>query len=147
MIPPVSPVEILAVLLIELLFGLGFNRLVEWAQGNKVWDVSLSVVIGVSVTLAIPTAWWLQRDLAFWQVTGLLVACFGASGLPMIIGSTRRTVRESHKRRTWPTAAAQARDDALMELSALADGIAGKQVGDAQAVNRLHQVIGTLKSV
>lgn len=151
---PVSPVEILTVLLIELLFSIGYDHLAAWAQGNRIWHTSISVVIGVAVTLAIPTAWWWPRDLAFWQAVSLLTACFAASGLPMIVGSARRTVRESHKPHAWPTKARQAREDAVMELSALAHEIAGETRENRLTVqhlpdyvNRLHQVIGTLKSV
>lgn len=35
---------IFLVLLVELLFGLGFNKLVEWAHQHKLWHVSVSVV-------------------------------------------------------------------------------------------------------
>lgn len=145
--PPVSPAEIAAIIFAEALFGIGFNRLVEWAHLNKLWDVSISVVMGVTVTVLIPTLTWWRVTMDFWLAAALLSACFAASGTPMIIGSMRRTVEESHKRRPWPTAAAQARDNAVMDLTMLADQVANEQLVNAKVVHQLHQVIGTLKSV
>jgi len=141
--PPIPPAEIAAVILAEVLLGIGYNRLVAWVHLHNIWHVSVSVVIGVAATLLIPTlAWPALREAGL-----LLTACFAASGLPMIIGSTRRTVEESHKRRPWPTAAAQAQDAAVMDLNLLADQVAGKNIENAQVVNNLHRIIGTLKSV
>ena len=147
MISPIPPAEIAAVLLAELLFGMLFNRLVEWAHFHRLWDVSISVTMGVAVTVVIPVIAWWRITLDFWLAAILLTACFASSGTPMIIGSMQRRAAESHKRRPWPTAAAQARDDALMDLNLLAEQIASKKVTDAQAVNGLHKVIGILKSV
>jgi hypothetical protein len=136
-------------LLVELLFGIGYNELVAWWQKHSLIHVSYQVVIGVAATLTIAGAGMFASEMKFWQAMVYLVAFFGASGLPMISGSNRRSVKEkeSHKARPWPTAALQARDGAVMDLSALAEQVANKKVTDAQAVNRLHQVIGTLKSV
>ena len=145
--PPIFPIEITAVVLAEMLFGLAFNRLVEWVHLHKLWDVSLSVVMGVAATVIIPAAFWWKETLAFWQAAGLLTMCFAASGAPIIIGSLRRNVAESHKRRPWPTAAAQARDAAVMDLNLLADRIANKEIAEAQMVNSLHRIIGILVSV
>ena len=145
--PPVSPAEIVAVILAELLFGIGFNRLVTWAHLHKIWHVSISVVIGVTATVLIPTLTWWRISLDFWLAAALLTACFAASGTPMIIGSMQRSIAESHKRRPWPTAALQARDAAVMDLSLLADLVANQETDNAKVVHQLHQVIGTLKSV
>lgn len=74
----------------------------------------------------------------------------------MIVGSMRRTVREKDhkKRRPWPTAAMRVRDDVVMELSSMAHEIADRAKANELSVrdlpdyvNRLHGVIGTLKSV
>ena len=106
---PVSPAEIVAVILAELLFGIGFNAFVVWEQDHPLWPTALNVVIGTAVTVLIPTlAWW-----PIWKISLLLTVCFAASGLPMFIGSARRKVISSHKRHAWPTAAAQARDNAV----------------------------------
>lgn len=154
---PFPPVEIVTgVYLSEALFGIGYNKLVEYAHQHRLWDVSISVTIGVTVTLIIPVAAWYALDLAVWQTALLFVGCFVFSGSPMIVGSLRRTVAESqtHKARPWPTRAAQARDDAIMSLTTLAEEIsdmtrAGKLTLQhlPDVVNKLHRIIGTLKSV
>lgn len=153
MFSPISPTEILAILLTEFLFGVGYNQLVAWGQ-DRLWHVSISVVVGVAVTLAIPAAVWWGTSLDFWKTATLLTLCFAASGAPMVYGSMQRTVKSSHKRRPWPTAALRARDDAIMQLSSLAHEISDEaRQGTLKAghlpdyVNRLHEVIGTLKSV
>lgn len=147
------PLEIVLVALVEFLFGLGYNALVVWAFRHRLMHVSLSVVIGVAVTLLIPTVVWFDHPMPFWQCGGLLLICFAASGTPMIVGSTRRTVNNK-RRRPWPNSALRAKEDAVMELSAMAHEIAGKAKANQLTlqdlpdyVNRLHGVIGILKSV
>lgn len=152
----ILPLEIAMVLLLELLFGLGYNNLVAYWAKHHMMHVSWTVVIGVAGTLFFPSVIWFDATFAFWQTGILLGACFTASGIPMIVGSQNRTVREkdNKKRRPWPTAALRVRDDVVMELSAMAHEIAEKakqsklSVQDLpDYVNRLHGVIGTLKSV
>jgi hypothetical protein len=143
MFPPTLPI----VLLVELLFGLGYNRLVAWGHERGIWHVSFSVVIGVAVTLIVEVVFWWNLPMTGWQGALLTFGCFAASGLPMVAGSQLRTVKESHRRHEWPTAAAHARDDAVMDLELLADQVANKKITDASAVNKMHQIVGTLKSV
>lgn len=152
----IAPMEILLVLSVELLFGVGYNALVAWAHFHKIWHVSVSVAIGVTITLLLPVAVWFDREMVFAQAGMLLAACFTASGIPMIVGSARRTVQEKDqkKRRPWPTAAMRIRDNVVMELASMAHEIAEKAknqeltVSDLpDYVNRLHGIIGTLKSV
>jgi hypothetical protein len=152
----IIPLEIAIVLLLELLFGIGYNVLVAYWMKHQMMHVSWTVVIGVTGTLLFPSIIWFDATLAFWQMGVLLGLCFAASGIPMIVGSQNRTVKEkdSKKRRPWPTAALRVRDDVVMELSAMAHEIAEKakqsklSVQDLpDYVNRLHGVIGTLKSV
>jgi hypothetical protein len=154
MFPQVSPTSIAAVLLAESLFGVGYNLLVDWAHENRIWHVSVSVVIGVAVTVLIPTAAWYRADMPFWMAGALFLACFGSSGIWMVIGSTRRSVAKSHKRQGLPRSAAKTRDVIVMDVSALAGEIAdrakaGKLVaGDLpHYVHQLHQVVGALKSM
>lgn len=155
MIPHFPPaLEIAIVFLVEFLFGIAFNQLVHWAQGNRIWHVAVSVVIGVFVTAVIPVLFWWNISLEFWQYCLLMGVCFAGSGLPMIYGSTRRTVAKSHKRKRWPTAALRVRDEVVMDLSSLAHEIADKAkmneltVRDLpDYVNRLYSAIGALKSV
>ena len=152
----INPLEIGFVLLMELLFGLGYNGLVAYWMKNRLMHVSATVAIGVTGTLLIPAASWFDREMPFWFSGILLMLCFTASGTPMIVGSMRRTVQEkdNKKRRPWPTAAMRVRDDVVMELASMAHEIAEKaKLGKLTVqdlpdyVNRLHGVIGTLKSV
>jgi len=152
----VIPTEIAVIILLELLYGFGYNQLVAYWMKNNLMHVSWSVVIGVAGTLLIPALFWFDTIMPFWQSLLFLLACFAASGTPMIVGSMQRTVQEkdNKKRKPWPVAASRARDDAVMELNAMANEIA-KSVKDNDLhvqdlpdyVNRLHYVIGTLKSV
>ena len=152
----IIPQEVIIVLLIELLYGFGYNALVAWAHEHKLVHVSVSVAIGVAGTLLIPAAIWFNREMNFWHAGLLLLACFTASGAPMIVGSMRRTVsrKDDKKRRPWPNEAKKVRDLVVMDLSAMAHEIADQAkngkltVSDLpDFVDRLHTVIGTLKSV
>lgn len=152
----INPLKVAVVLLVEFLFGLGYNALVAWAHEHKLMHVSVSVVVGVSGTLLIPALVWFGNEMPFWMSGILLVGCFAASGVPMIAGSMRRTVtvKDNKKRRPLPNAAMKIRDEAVMELAMMAHEIAdsAKQneltVRDLpDFVNRLHSVIGMLKSV
>lgn len=150
----IMPLEIALVFLIELLFGLGYNALVAYAFKHRLMHVSLSVVIGVALTLVIPALFWFDRSMPFWEAGLLLLVCFAGSGVPMIIGSTRRTVKDKKKRRPLGNAALRIRDEVVMDLSTLAYEIADKAKANELTVrdlpdyvNRLHCVIGTLKSV
>ncbi len=158
--PPFPPLmEIALVVLAEFVFGLGYNTLVALA-GRRYpaayrLMVSLSVALGVATTLVLPAVFWWGRTQATWQWAAIFLLCFAGSGLPMIGGSLKRNMAgDSHRRREWPTAARRARDEAVMELSALAEEVHEKaRTDDLKAttlislVHRLHQVIGTLKSV
>lgn len=152
----INPLKVVLVLLVEFLFGLGYNALVAWAHGHKLMHVSLSVAIGVAGTLLIPAVMWFDHEMKFWAAGILLVACFAASGVPMIAGSMRRTVsaKDRKKRRPLPNAAMRVRDEAVMELAAMAHEIAEQAKANELTVrdlpdyvNRLHGVIGMLKSV
>lgn len=154
--PDLTPMSIALVALIEFVFGIGYNALVAFAHDHKLMHVSLSVAIGVAVTLLVPAAAWFDVAMPFWQAGILLALCFAASGVPMIVGSTRRHVlrKDDKKRRPWPNAALKVRDDAVMELSAIAHDIAEKSKTGRLSLNdlpdtvhRLHGVIGILKSV
>ena len=153
----IATLEVVLVLMVEVLFGVGFNALVAWARTHRLWHVSVSVAVGVAGTMVVPAVMWPSVEVEFWRAGLLLLMCFVGSGVPMIVGSTRRSVDESKdrkKRRPWPNAALQARDAAVMELSSLAHEIAEDAKENRIAVldlpdyvNRLHGVIGTLKNV
>lgn len=150
------PLEIAAVLLMELLFGLGYNALVAYWLKNRLMHVSVTVAIGVGFTLLFPAVAWFWKPYPFWQTGLILLTCFAASGTPMIAGSMRRTVQEkdNKKRRPLGNAAMRIRDEAVMELSALAHDIADKSKRNTLSlqdlpdyVDRLHGLIGSLKSL
>lgn len=72
-----------------LLFGIGYNLLIAWAEktGFIKGYTSLFVVAGVCVTVAATSV----VDLPFALITG---GAFIASGTPMIVGSMIRHKRE-----------------------------------------------------
>lgn len=153
MTPPISP-TFAAVILMEILFGFGFNRLAHWGQDKGLWHVSLSVVMGVTGTLAIPTAAWWRESFPVWIAALVTVACFAGSGLPMIIGSMHRSVAKSHKRKGLPNTAARIRDEVVLDLHVLADRLVLKaksnelKSGDlAECIHQVHQLIGQLRSM
>ena len=80
---------ILAVLLGLILFGIGYNFLVDWMSSKKYAEgyMSLLVAFGVFGTLV---------GLSFisWPIAILCLAGFVASGLPMIVGSIARYMRK-----------------------------------------------------
>jgi hypothetical protein len=95
---------ILAVFLGLLLFGIGYNAFVAWAErkGYTEGYLSLVVAFGVAVTLA---------GVAVLNIEAALIAllCFVASGTPMIAGSIWRYLqkREAEKH----AMIAEAKDD------------------------------------
>lgn len=86
---------ILAVFGALVVFGIGYNAFVAWAErkGYTEGYLSLVVALGVAVTLA---------GIAVLNIEAALLAlgAFAASGTPMIIGSIWRYLRrraEAHK--------------------------------------------------
>jgi len=82
--------ELAAVLMGLLLFGIGYNWFVTRLEqgGHDRGYTSLLVVVGVMVTLAgalVVVGWWAVLVVAL---------CFVASGTPMIVGSIARYTRE-----------------------------------------------------
>ena len=149
-------IEIAVVILAEFIFGWLYDALISWAESQEIYEpyVSFSVVLGVLVTIAIPTGLWWARPYFGWQWAILLVIAFIGSGAMMIVGSLQRNAKNSHKRRPWPTAARHARDDVVMDLSAMAsEATLSAERGEitpaliVRMVHRLHQAIGILKSV
>lgn len=142
--PPVFP--LLLCLAVLAMFGIGFNALVAWVNRKRAWPVSFSVVIGVLVTLAAPTVFFWNYEFHFWQAGAVYLASFAASGIPMVYGNVLRQTK-SHKRRRLPTSAIQVRDSVVMELHAMIEKIVKKEAEVADLVHRLHEVIGSLKSL
>jgi len=65
--PEINAIEILLTLVVEILFGVGFNALVAWAHENKLWHVSVSVAVGVAGTIIVPAVMWFGVDLLYRQ--------------------------------------------------------------------------------
>lgn len=148
------PTEIALVLLVELLFGIGYNALVALAFRHRLLHVSISVVIGVLGTLLFPALAWFDLSMPFWRSGLLLLACFAASGTPMVLGSMRRTMqKDDKKRRKIGNTAGRVRDEVVMDLNALARDIAEKSKDNTvmqdlpDYVNRIHRLIGSLKTL
>ena len=136
------------IVLLELLFGIGFNQLVDWAHRYNLWHVSVSVVFGVIGTLFIPSVAFLHLEIPFWLASIVFALCFTASGIPMIVGGTRRTVKEkSHHRRPLPNSAMRVRDDVVMEIKSILDKIVNGGVEVVKVVNDLHEIVGKLKNL
>lgn len=136
------------VILVELLFGLDFNLLVDWAHRHHIWHVSVSVSLGVAGTLIIATVGFYGVTVPFWADSLLLTACFVGSGLPMVIGSTRRTVqKKDHRRRPLNNGVARIRDDVTMDMNAHIEKIVAREMDLAELVHIMHKWIGALKSM
>lgn len=135
------------IVLVELLFGIGFNQLVDWAHRHNLWHVSVSVIFGVAGTLVIPTITLMHVAMHFWQASLVFTVCFVASGIPMIVGGTRRTVKESHHRRPLPNSAMRVRDDVVMQIKSILEKIVNGGVEVVKVVHDLHEIVGKLKSL
>lgn len=144
---PESPVNPLTALYIaESLFGVCYAGLIHWiaVNGYLSGSTAYQVVIGDAVTLLIE---WAFIPAAWSPV--VTFTCFIFSGLPMVISYLiRHEARvESHKRKIITGAGARVRDYVVMDLSALADDMAAERTTNASNVHRVHQAIGTLKSL
>lgn len=143
--PPVFP--LLFDLALLVCFGFGFNALVAWVNRKRAWPVSFSVVIGVAVTLLVPTATFLHTRLAMWQAGLVYLVCFAASGIPMIFGNVQRQTNKSHKARRLGNHAARVRDDVVMNIESMMNEIVNGGVAVEKVIHRLHQAVGSLKSL
>lgn len=147
-IPPHFPTPLLAIcLLVLVLFGIGFNKFTHWIETRRVWPVSLTVAIGVSVTMLVPTVMFLNLQLFFWQSSLVYLISFTASGGPMIWGNVHRHVNRMHKARPLSNRVMRVRDEVVMDLSAMAEEIVQNEAQVAKVVHRIHKNIGSLKSL
>ena len=51
------------ILLLELLFGIGFNQLVEWAHQHNLWHVAVSVICGTDFRTRSSCESWQQQSV------------------------------------------------------------------------------------
>lgn len=80
--------QVIAVICLLILFGIGYNHFEEWAErrGYTEGYLSLVVALGVLGTL-------IALAILSWQSALLALICFIASGTPMIIGSIIRYLK------------------------------------------------------
>jgi hypothetical protein len=143
--PPVFP--LLFCLSFLALFGVGFNAFVGWVNKRRIWPVSFSVVIGVAVTLLVPTVVFGSKQLFVWQSALVYLIGFVASGVPMIAGNVLRETNGTHKVRRLGNHATKVRDEVVFDLNAMMDEIVNGGVAVEKVLWRLHQAIGSLKSL
>jgi ACR3 family arsenite efflux pump ArsB len=72
------------------MYGIAFNYFVDQLNGRKDGYLSLLVAAGVGVTL-------IGVAIISWQAAVLVLACFTASGIPMIIGEISRNIQMREK--------------------------------------------------
>lgn len=77
------------VVLALVLFGIFYNQVVAWLDRSWYMEgyLSLIVALGVFITL-------LGAAVISWQAALLVLVCFTASGLPMIVGSIFRYAKQ-----------------------------------------------------
>ena len=72
------------------MFGCAYNYFVGALNGKKDGYLAMLVAAGVAMTL-------LGVAIVSWQAAVLVLACFAASGIPMIIGEVSRSVNMREK--------------------------------------------------
>lgn len=145
---PFPLLSLVTMCLVLFVFGLVFNQFVAWANKRRLMPVSMQVVIGVGMTLAVPTAFFLQVEAPFWKAALTYVLAFASSGIPMVYGNVRRHTSKDHKKvRRLGNHAAKVRDEVVMDLKATIVKIVAKEAEVVDVVHTLHQVIGSLKSL
>ncbi len=95
------------------MFGISFNYFVGALEEKKDGILAQLVVAGVGVTL-------IGVAIISWKAAVLVLACFAASGIPMIVGENIRSImlREKSKRIMRQIAEADAE-----KINAIADQI------------------------
>ena len=72
------------------MFGCSFNALVDYLKDRSDGYLAMLVTAGVGITL-------IGAAIISWQAAVLLLACFAASGIPMIIGEIARSIQMREK--------------------------------------------------
>jgi hypothetical protein len=87
-----------------LLFGLAYNHVVAWMEreGHTEGYTAFLVCIGVGITVL---GWGVMTRR--WDDMLLLLGCFVASGVPMVLGSVARYMRARARDRAAERAALQ----------------------------------------
>ena len=142
------------VVLIELVFGIGYDQLVKWAHEHNVWHVAVSVAIGVLVTLLIFFVFFFETKLPGWLFGLSLMVSVVCCGWPRAAGSMNRHFKDNKNKRPLGNAAARVRDFLKMDMQTLADDLAVKAKKNeltfadlADIVNKLHGFIRLLNTM
>ena len=79
-----------AVLFGLFMYGWAYNAFVGSMEGRKDGYLAMLVAAGVGTTLV-------GVAVISWQAALLVLVCFAASGIPMIIGEIARTIRKRER--------------------------------------------------
>ncbi|MCK4826166.1 hypothetical protein KA005_61045 [bacterium] len=71
-------------------FGCAFNAFVDFLRDRSDGYLSMLVAVGVGITL-------IGVAIISWQAAVLVLVCFTASGIPMIIGEIARSISKREK--------------------------------------------------
>jgi ACR3 family arsenite efflux pump ArsB len=72
------------------MFGWAFNYFVGSLEDRKDGYLAMLVAAGVGITL-------IGAAIISWQAAALVLACFVASGIPMIIGEITRSIQKRER--------------------------------------------------
>ena len=72
------------------MYGCAYNAFVGSLEGRKDGYLAMLVAAGVGITL-------IGVAIISWQAAVLVLACFAASGIPMIIGEISRTIQKRER--------------------------------------------------
>lgn len=79
-----------AVLFGLFMFGWSFNALVNYLEDRTVGYLAMLVSAGVGITL-------IGAAVINWQAAVLVLICFVASGIPMIVGEISRSINKRER--------------------------------------------------
>jgi hypothetical protein len=99
---------IVTVLLGLVAFGFSYNGLVDYLGERKDGYTAFMVVAGVLITLG-------GVAMIDWQAAAIALACFAASGTPMVLGDIARTVQRRERSIRIARLIAEARAQDVMD--------------------------------
>ena len=80
--------SLVAIGLALLLFGIGYNALVAWAERHGYTEGYMSLVVAAGVAVVL-----LAVAMVNWRSALITLIYFAAAGTPMIVGSIARHIR------------------------------------------------------
>ena len=96
MIQPLFGQNLALIYLALVLFGVGYNALVAWAENKKFTEGYMSDIVAVGVGMTLVPFALLPGEYRAWQIAVMIAGGFVASGLPMMIGSRIRHAKARH---------------------------------------------------